>query len=174
MKTTLIAALVLGLSTSFAVASDMKGHQMHMADDSMPAVTSGDLVLTKAFAFATLPNQPVGGGFVTVENTGAVDDVLIKASSPSAGYMEIHMMEVNDGVMVMREMADGLPIPAGETVVMKPGGYHIMFMDLPGPLVADEMATVTLTFQNAGDVTVTLPIKSRIQAMQGQMKQMGH
>jgi len=174
MKTTLFAALVLGLSTSFAVASDMNNHQMHMSGDAAPLAVLGDLTLTNGFTFATLPNQPVGGGFVTVTNTGSTDDVLIKAASPAAGYMEIHTMSVEDGIMTMRELADGLPIPAGETVVMKPGGFHIMFMDLPGPLVEDEMATVTLTFQNAGDVTVTLPIKSRLQHMQSQMKHGEH
>lgn len=174
MKTTLFAALVLGLSTSIAASSDMQGHQGHMDHTAAPLAVLGGLTLTNGFAFATLPNQPVAGGFVTVENTGTVDDVLIKAVSASAGYMEIHTMAVNDGVMIMREMENGLPIPAGETVVMKPGGYHIMFMDLPGPLVVDEMATVTLTFQNAGDVTVTLPIKSRVQHMQNQMKHGEH
>ena len=95
------------------------------ADDMMPMMapaTAGSLTLTEGFAFATLPNQPVAGGFMTIANTGEADDRLVAATSDIAAVMQIHTMAMDGDVMVMREMPDGLPLPAGETVVLQPGG----------------------------------------------------
>ncbi len=121
----------------------------------------GDLEITNAFSRETLPNQPAGGGFLTVTNKGAEDDVLISATSPVSGRVEIHEMKMQGDVMRMRELADGLPIPAGETVELKPGGYHIMFMDLNAPFVEGEAIDVTLTFEKAGEVAVKLMVGPR-------------
>ena len=125
------------------------------------AVTLGDLRITTPFARATLPNQPVAGGFMTVANTGTEDDRLVAARSTVAGRMEVHEMRMDGDVMRMREIAGGLAIPAGETVALQPGGYHIMFMDLAGPLAEGDMAEVTLTFERAGEVTLTMPVVAR-------------
>ncbi len=121
----------------------------------------GDLTLAAPFARATLPNAPVAGGFVTVTNAGTQDDRLIAASSAVAGYMEVHEMVMDGDVMKMRELADGLPIPAGQTVELKPGGYHVMFMDLKQPLVEGETVEVTLTFERAGEIVLPLAIVAR-------------
>ncbi|WP_439154299.1 copper chaperone PCu(A)C [Yoonia sp.] len=136
-----------------------------LADDTMPMmapVTQTTLTLTDGYAHATLPNQPVAGGFVTIANTGDTDDRLVAASSDIANVMQIHTMAMDGDVMVMRELTDGLPVPAGETVALQPGGLHIMFMQLNGPLVAGETVPVTLTFENAGDVAVMLPIRNKM------------
>jgi protein SCO1 len=90
-----------------------------------------------------LPNAPVAGGFLTVENTGAEDDRLIAARSPVAGHMEVHEMRMQGDVMKMHEVEGGLPIPAGETVTLKPGGYHVMFLDLQQPLGRGDCQLVT-------------------------------
>ena len=131
------------------------------------------LSFTDAFAYATLPNAPVAGGFVHITNTGNTDDRLIAAAAPIAGEMQIHEMAMRGGVMKMRELPDGLLIPAGETVVLKPGGYHLMFMQLNAPLVAGEMVTVTLTFEHAGTVELPMMIYKRGAAMGGHTMQ-GH
>ncbi|MAY86173.1 MAG: hypothetical protein CML02_05565 [Pseudooceanicola sp.] len=136
------------------------------ADHAMGAVTVGALEIAGGFSRATLPNAPVGGGFMTITNTGATDDRLIGAASSVAGHMEVHEMAMDGDVMRMRELADGLPIPAGETVELKPGGFHIMFMELQEPLVEGEVVTVTLTFETAGEVEVPLMI--------GKMNAKGH
>ena len=131
------------------------------ADDMAPMmapVAQGDLTLTHGFAFATLPNQPVAGGFMTIENAADADDRLIAATSDIADVMQFHTMAMDGGVMVMRELPDGLELPAGETVKLEPGGYHIMFMQLNAPLVEGDTVPVTLTFEQAGDVDVILPI----------------
>lgn len=136
-----------------------------MADDKMSMmqeVTVGPLTLSDGFAHATLPNQPVAGGFVTITNTGEAADTLIAVQSDLAGVMQIHEMAMQDDTMVMRELDGGLIVPAGETVTLEPGGLHLMFMQLNGPLIDGEDVTVTVTFQDAGDVQLTLPVRKKM------------
>jgi copper(I)-binding protein len=118
----------------------------------------GHIDISAPFTRATLPNAPVGGGYLTIENTGTEDDRLISAASPIAGETQIHEMGVEDDVMKMRHLQDGLVIPAGQTITLAPGGLHIMLMNLQGKLVEGETITVTLTFENAGTVDVELPV----------------
>lgn len=124
------------------------------------AVHHGPLNISGPFTRATLPNAPVAGGFLTIENTGAEADLLISATSDVAGETQIHEMAMEGDVMKMRQLVDGLEIPAGETVVLAPGGFHIMFMGLKQPLVEGESVTVTLTFEKAGSVDVVLPVEA--------------
>ena len=120
----------------------------------------GDINISLPFTRATLPNAPVAGGFLTIENTGAEPDRLISARSDIAGDTQIHEMAMQGDVMKMRPLANGLEIPAGQTVVLAPGGFHIMFMGLKQTLVEGETITVTLTFEKAGTVDVVLPIEA--------------
>lgn len=136
------------------------GHHDHAAA-APETVKLGDLEIAGAFARATRPNAPGAGGVLSVTNHGAADDRLISARSDAAGRVEIHEMVMQGDVMRMRPLADGLPIPAGETVALKPGGFHLMFMDLRGPLVEGQAATITLVFEKAGAVEFTLPIRAR-------------
>ena len=116
----------------------------------------GDIAITGAFTRATLPNAPVGGGFLTLTNTGAEDDRLVFAESPIARDTQIHEMAMEGDVMKMRQLVDGLVIPAGQSVVLEPGGYHIMFMGLTQALVEGETIPLTLTFEKAGTITIDL------------------
>ena len=129
--------------------------------------TIGSLTLSDPFSRATLPNAPVAGGFMMVRNDGSGDDRLVAASSQAAGRMEIHEMAMQNDVMKMRELEEGLPIPAGGMVELKPGGYHIMFMDLQHPLVEGEEVSVTLTFETAGEITVPFVIGAPNAGRQG-------
>jgi len=143
---------------------------LSLAAASVQAETRvGDLMLNDPFTRATLPNAPVAGGFVTIMNMGDTDDTLIAATTDIAGTTEIHTMEMDGDVMRMSELEDGLPIPAGETVVLQPGGFHLMFMQLNTPLVEGETVSVTLTFEAAGDVTLDIPVAAR-----GAKGAMGH
>lgn len=141
---------------------DMAGHgHSHghgAADQALAPVTVGDLSITGGFARATLPNAPVGGGFMTIANSGSGDDRLVAATAAFAGHVEIHEMAMDGDVMRMRELAQGLPVPAGDTVELKPGGFHLMFMDLKGALVEGDSVTITLRFEMAGEVDVPLSI----------------
>lgn len=118
----------------------------------------GPLNLSAPFTRATLPNAPVGGGFLTIENTGTEADRLISVSSDVAGATQVHTMVMEGDVMKMRQLTEGLEIPAGETVVLAPGGAHVMFMGLNQAFVEGQTVTVTLTFEKAGTVELVLPV----------------
>jgi periplasmic copper chaperone A len=123
-------------------------------------ITHGPLELNAPFARATLPNAPVAGGFMTIVNTGSEDDRLVAAHSEVARETQIHEMAMEGDVMKMRQLADGLQIPAGETVVLEPGGAHIMFMGLEAAFVEGETVPVTLQFEKAGEVVVDLHVRA--------------
>lgn len=172
---TLFRKLALGLAlTGLSLVAPVA-----VAAQDMPVgetVHLGPLVLSDGFSRATLPNAPVAGGFVTIQNTGDADDRLIGASSAVAGHMEVHEMAMIDNVMKMRELKDGLPIPAGQTVMLKPGGFHVMFIDLKGALKQGETINVTLTFEKAGSVEVPLVVgapNAKAPAGSGGMKMEG-
>lgn len=131
-----------------------------LAHDAMApmAVTLGDLQISGAFSRATLPNAPVGAGYVTILNTGPNDDRLVSASSPVAGVAQLHEMKMEGDVMKMAELPDGIAIPAGSTVTLSPGGLHIMLMDLKQPLVEGTMVPLTLTFEKSGTIEIQLAV----------------
>ena len=114
----------------------------------------GALVLEEAWVRATPPAAEVAGGYVTITNTGDGPARLVGGEADFAGRVEIHEMAMADGVMRMRELADGLVVPAGGRVALEPGGYHVMFMDLAEPLVEGETVTATLDFAEAGRVAL--------------------
>lgn len=144
--------------TIAAAEGGMEGHD-HMAMSMAGSETKiGDLTIEKAGARAMLPGQPAGGGYLTIVNEGAAPDRLVSASSPAAGKVEIHTMEMDGGVMKMRPLPDGLEIPAGGTVALEPGGRHLMFLDVKTPFEEGASVPVTLDFEKAGKVDVTLPV----------------
>ncbi len=147
------ALLALALSTAPLTGFGLIG-LAHAAE-----ITIGTLTLVDPYVRATLPNAPVGGGFVTISNTGAADDRLISASSPAAGMVQIHEMKMDGDVMKMAELPDGLVLPAGQSVELKPGGFHIMFMQLKQQFVEGTTVPVTLTFEKAGSITVEFAVK---------------
>jgi hypothetical protein len=91
--------------------------------------------------------------------TSNARDRLTAASSDVAAKVQIHEISVVKGVMEMHQLADGLAIPAGASVTLKPGSYHVMLIGLKKSLVAGETLPLTLTFANAGNIAVTVPIK---------------
>ena len=143
----------VSLTDSAAPAED---HHDHAA--SAGTIIVSDLVLSGAFTRATLPNAQVGSGYLSIHNTGTADDRLIAASSPLAGDVQTHEMSVVNDVMQMRELPDGIAIPAGETVELIPGGLHLMMMGLTGPFVEGETVPVTLVFEQAGEVEIELSV----------------
>ena len=81
-------------------------------------------------------------------------DRLLDATSNLARKTELHLMEMDNGVMKMRPVENGIDIPAGKTIHLAPGGYHVMLIGLNAPLTADSMFEITLVFQNAGEKTI--------------------
>jgi periplasmic copper chaperone A len=121
-------------------------------------VKAGDLTIETPWLRATPNGAKVAGGYVRITNTGSTPDVLTGAAVPFAKTGEIHSMAMEGGVMKMAPVADGLTIKPGETVELKPGGYHLMFEGLTGAPKAGEVVTGTLTFQRAGAVPVTFSV----------------
>jgi len=147
--------------TITVLAREAEGHgTTHAHGDATAPTTLGALELDGAYVRAMLPGQPVGGGFVMIKNGGGDDDRLVSASSPAAGAVELHEMAMQGEVMKMRKLNDGIPVPAGETVELKSGGLHLMFMQVKTPFQEGDTVPVTLTFEKAGSIELTLPVKS--------------
>lgn len=118
----------------------------------------GDLEISAGFTRAMLPGAKVGGGYLTIANSGSKADRLVSVASPAAGHVEIHQMTMEGEIMRMRALNDGLTIAPGETVSLTPGRTHLMFLDVVEPFREGASIAVTLTFERAGPVKVTLPV----------------
>ena len=122
-------------------------------------VKAGDLVITQPWSRATPGGAKIAGGFLTIENKGAAPDRLVSGAGDIAGKVEIHEMAMNNGVMTMRPLDKGLVIEPGKTVKLAPGGYHLMMFDLKGQLKQGDKVPVTLEFEKAGKVTLSLEVQ---------------
>jgi len=123
---------------------------------SAPVSTS--VTVSEPWAALTPAGAKVGAGYFTVTNPGAVADKLLSAASPRAKTVELHEMKMDGAMMSMRPVTGGVEIPAGGTVKFAPGGYHLMFMDIDAPFTDGQEIPVTLTFEKAGAVEVSLKV----------------
>ncbi|WP_342153047.1 DUF1775 domain-containing protein [Methylorubrum sp. SB2] len=126
--------------------------------DAKAETKTGTLAIETPWLRATPGGAKVAGGYVTVRNTGTEPDRLTGATLARAGRGEIHSMSTENGVMKMAPVEGGLTIAPGESVALKPGGLHLMFLDLTDGLRAGETVTGTLTFERAGAVPVTFAV----------------
>ena len=122
-------------------------------------VKAGDLVITQAWSRATPGGAKIAGGYLTIENKGAAPDRLIGGAGDVTARIEVHEMTMNNGVMTMRHLDKGLAIEPGKTVKLAPGGYHLMLTDLKGPLKQGDKVPVTLEFEKAGKVKLSLDVQ---------------
>src|SRR5205085_10603513 len=120
---------------------------------------AGDLVITQAWSRATPVGAKVAGAYLTVENKGAAAGRLVGGSGDVAGRVEIHEMAMDNGVMKMRPLDKGLAIEPGKTVKLAPGGYHLMLLDLKTQFKQGDKVPVTLEFEKAGKVQLTLDVQ---------------
>ena len=143
MKTLIAATLALALPT-FAAAHDY---------------TLGTLEIGHPMAYETAATAKSGGGYVTITNTGDNADALIgaKAEFPK---VQIHQSYEEDGVAKMRHV-EKIELPAGETVELAPGGFHVMFMGLAEPFEVGAEIPVTLVFEKAGEIEVMFHVEER-------------
>lgn len=121
--------------------------------------TAGPLRIEQPWSRATPKGASVAGGYLKVTNTGSTPDRLIGGSSDAAARFEIHEMSMDGGVMKMRALKDGLAIPPGATVELKPGSYHAMFVNLTRPFVKGDHIKGSLTFEKAGKVDVDFVVE---------------
>ncbi len=140
---------------------------------SSGAATAGSIAISGAWARTSPMVAGAGAAYMVIKNTGSEADTLLGGSSPAAASVEVHetylveaspeasmgMGSGDSGTMMGMRRIDQLEIPAGGSVELKPGGYHIMMIDLAAPLNAGDKIEITLTFANAGDVTVTAEVK---------------
>lgn len=114
-------------------------------------------VVTDAWARATPPGTTVGAAYLTIEG-GATADRLVDARSDRAAMVHLHAVEESDGVAKMRGI-EAIEIPAGQRVTLAPKATHLMLMGLDGPLVAGQTFVLTLRFERAGELPVTVTVK---------------
>jgi hypothetical protein len=119
---------------------------------------TGALVIENPWARATPGGAQVAGGFMRITNTGQQPERLIGGTLALATDVEVHEMTMVDNVMRMRRLANGLEIKPGESVELKPGGYHVMFMALKGGLIQGQRVKGTLVFEKAGTVEVEFEV----------------
>jgi len=118
---------------------------------------AGDIVVEKPWARATPKGAEVGSGYLAIQNKGATSDRLTGGTA-DFGAVEIHQMSSANGVSQMRELKDGVNIPANGSVAFSPGGYHLMFTHLTHPLTKGESVKATLNFEHAGAVEVEFSV----------------
>lgn len=121
--------------------------------------TVGPLKIGHPWARATPPVAKVGGGYLSIENTGPMQDRLTGGSTEAAARIEIHESSLTDGIMRMREKADGVVLPPGQKVEFKPSGLHLMLVDLKAPLKQGDTVKAMLMFERAGSVAIELQVQ---------------
>lgn len=153
-----LKALFLRLAAGLAVSSfatvATPGHGAFAAEFKVGAIT-----IETPWSRATPAGAKVAAGYLTIKNEAATPDRLVSVTADLAGRAGIHQMSMADGMMKMRELADGLPIPAEGSVTLEPASYHLMFQDLKRPLKEGETFPATLTFERAGTVTMTFEVR---------------
>jgi periplasmic copper chaperone A len=121
---------------------------------------AGSLDISDPWSRATPKGSSVAAGYMKITNSGSTPDRLIGGSSDVASKFEVHEMKMEDGVAKMRPVKGGLEIKPGETVELKPGSFHIMFVDLKKPLSGGEHFKATLAFEKAGTVSVDYDVRA--------------
>jgi len=115
--------------------------------------------ISDAWSRATPPGAKIAAGYLTIRNQGATADRLIGASSPAAARVEPHVTEKQGEVMRMREVK-GYDVPAKGSYELRPGGAHLMLVDIKRPLKEGDKVPLVLRFQKAGEVKVDLEVKA--------------
>ncbi|MDR9439855.1 MAG: copper chaperone PCu(A)C [Halomonas sp.] len=121
------------------------------------------LTVEDARVRAVPPGSPTTAAFMDLTNPGEVDLALVGGTSPLAGSLELHNHVMVDGVMQMRQV-EAIPVPAGKTVRLAPGGWHLMLFELARPPVEGESVTFTLTLDNGETLSIEAPVR-RVQPM---------
>lgn len=126
---------------------------------------AGAITVDRPHARATGAGQQAGGGYLKLINGGGADR-LVSASADVSKTVELHEMKMDGDVMKMRQV-DGIALPAGTTVELRPGGYHVMFIGLKAPLKAGDSFPLKLRFEKAGEVSVEVKVEAAGAATQG-------
>lgn len=145
--------LVLALLTTAALGQGALGHEFK----------SGSIELKHPWSRVAPPVAPVLGGYVTITNTGSEPDRLIGGSSVIADKFELHQSTLIDGVAKMRPLKHGLVIKPGQTVELRPGGTHIMFVSPSSRPPEGQKFAGTLVFEKAGTIQVEFAVQRMVE-----------
>jgi copper(I)-binding protein len=118
------------------------------------------LEIAQPWSRATPKGAKVASGYVTIRNGGATPDRLLGGTFALSGRVEIHEMSMDGGVMKMRELKGGIEIAPGAALELKPGSYHLMFMNLTHPLAKGDRVKGTLVFEKAGTLDVEYAVEA--------------
>jgi periplasmic copper chaperone A len=132
----------------------------------------GALEVDHPWSRATPKGAKSGAGYLTIKNTGSSSDRLVGGTMADAGAVEIHEMSMAGGVMKMRPVHGGIEIKPGESVDLKPGGFHLMFLQLDHPLKQGERVRGTLNFEKAGTLDLEYTVEALGQSSMPGMKNM--
>ncbi len=157
LRVILFAATILATHASGALACHALpevGTVAKPADATTPHITPNTLHLCHAWVRLAPPAVPITAAYLHVHNNSAQDDVLISVSAPIAERVELHETTQIDGIAKMRALPNGVPLPKGAHVEMKPGGIHIMLMALKSPLSEGQKLPITLNFTKRAPLTV--------------------
>jgi copper(I)-binding protein len=133
---------------------------MLATDASAEDYKIGNLQISQPWTRATPKGAAVAGGYLRITNAGTTPDRLLGGSTDVAKRLEVHEMSMDGGVMKMRELKNGLDIPPGATVELKPNSYHIMMQGLSRPLAKGERVKASLTFEQAGKAEVEFAVEA--------------
>jgi copper(I)-binding protein len=125
---------------------------------AMTSAFAADIVVREAWSRATPKGAQVASGYLTIENRSNSSDRLLSASTPAAGKIEIHEMLDAGAIMKMRPVTEGLTIPPSGHLVLTPGGSHMMFLELKSRFSEGEQIPVSLDFENAGQINISLKV----------------
>jgi copper(I)-binding protein len=142
------------------IAQAQADHGGQSAMSGVATFKLGDLTVTSPWTRATPGGAKIAGGYLKITNNGAAADRFIGTKSDVSDRVEIHEMSMSDGVMKMRPLPNGLEIKPGETVELKSGGYHLMFMDLKQSLKPGDTFKATLQFEKAGPLEVNFSVNA--------------
>jgi len=148
MNCLFLRPLAVALAVSPLVAARAQAHEFSAAT----------IKVVHPWSRATPPGAKVSGGYLKIENKGAAPDRLLGGTSEIAQKIEVHETTVTDGVARMRLLGEGLEVPAGGNAELKPGGVHLMLLDLKSPLKQGEKVKATLMFEQAGRVEVEFQV----------------
>ncbi|MEM6851211.1 MAG: copper chaperone PCu(A)C [Pseudomonadota bacterium] len=153
-----VQALAAAAATAILAAC---GQSTDAPEDSADAlsVVAGDLRLDGPYVRQPMTGQKITAGYFTIENLGETDDRLIAAESPAAETVELHTHTLEDGVMKMRRI-EAVEVPKGAQIQLQPGGLHLMLINTNADALASETVDIKLTFENAGDVTLSAPVRA--------------
>ena len=121
----------------------------------------GNVAISDPWSRPTPPGTPVGVGYMAISNQGQEPVTLVTGQTPAAAQVSLHKSTMQDGLMKMRRLKDGLTVSAGETVTLEPHSYHLMLEQLERPLKAGDEIPLSLTFEGMDPVDVKLRVRSQ-------------